>query len=188
MNTKEILSIVALTALGLCLLCCLAKAAMKSGDKSKKHCDKACGAFVFLAIILLAVSQLMGDPESMEISQCYVPKTTDTRTINVDFETPVVIYKEATETDFTVTAKTLPKSCNWNEALGKSIVGGRQYKKCYGANSTPSGAAYNKCAVQVVGGNTKNSLIQCGDTVLPGAPGFPVGKLYARIEDLCSSV
>jgi hypothetical protein len=60
MNTKEILSIVALAALGLCLLCSLAKAAMK-GDKGKKHCDKACGAFVFLAIILLAVSQLLGE-------------------------------------------------------------------------------------------------------------------------------
>jgi hypothetical protein len=63
MNTKEILSIVALAALGLCLLCCLAKAAMKKGDKGKNHCDKACGAFVFLAIILLAVSQLMGEKE-----------------------------------------------------------------------------------------------------------------------------
>ena len=61
MNTKEILTIIALAALGLCLLCSLAKAAMKKGDKGKKHCDKACGAFVFLAIILLAVSQLLGE-------------------------------------------------------------------------------------------------------------------------------
>ena len=60
MKTKEILSIVALAALGLCLLCCLAKAAMK-GDKGRKGCDKVCGAFVFLAIILLAVSQLLGE-------------------------------------------------------------------------------------------------------------------------------
>jgi len=60
MNTKEILSIVALAALGLCLLCSLAKAAMK-GDKAKKQCDKACGAFVFLAIVLLTVSQLLGE-------------------------------------------------------------------------------------------------------------------------------
>jgi len=30
------------------------------GDKGKKQCDKACGAFVFLAIVLLAVSQLLG--------------------------------------------------------------------------------------------------------------------------------
>lgn len=63
MNTKEILSIVALAALGLCLLCCLAKAAMKKGDKSRKHCDKACGAFVFVAIVLMAVSQLLGERE-----------------------------------------------------------------------------------------------------------------------------
>jgi hypothetical protein len=57
------LSIVALSVLGLCLLCSLAKLAMKSGDKSKKHCDKACGALVFLAIVLLAVSQLLGETE-----------------------------------------------------------------------------------------------------------------------------
>ena len=61
MNTKEILTIIALAALGLCLLCSLAKMAMKKGDKGKKHCDKVCGAFVFLAIVLLAVSQLLGE-------------------------------------------------------------------------------------------------------------------------------
>lgn len=70
MNTKEILTIVALTALGLCLLCILAKSAMKKGDKSKKACGKACGAFVFLAIILLAVSQLLG--EGTEKFECEV--------------------------------------------------------------------------------------------------------------------
>jgi hypothetical protein len=61
MNTKKILTIIALAALGLCLLCSLAKMAMKKGDKGKKHCDKVCGAFVFLAIVLLAVSQLLGE-------------------------------------------------------------------------------------------------------------------------------
>ena len=65
MNTKEILTIIALAALGLCLLCSLTKAVMK-GDKGKKHCDKAGGAFVFLAIILLAVSQLLGEAETYE--------------------------------------------------------------------------------------------------------------------------
>jgi len=63
MNTKEILTIIALVALGLCLLCCLTKAVMKKGDKGTKHCDKACGAFVFLAIVLMAVSQLLGETE-----------------------------------------------------------------------------------------------------------------------------
>ena len=66
MNTKEILTIIALVSLGMCLLCSLAKMAMKKGDKGKKHCDKACGAFVFLAIILLAVSQLLDDPEKYD--------------------------------------------------------------------------------------------------------------------------
>lgn len=67
MKTKEILTIVALAALGLCLLCSLAKAAMK-GDKGKKHCDKVCGAFVFLAIVLLTVSQLLGKDEKYDAS------------------------------------------------------------------------------------------------------------------------
>jgi hypothetical protein len=159
---------------------------MKKGDKSKKHCDKVCGAFVFLAIILLAVSQLMGEKESMEISQCQLRQRNETRTLNFP-KTPVVIHIEATSPDFTVTAKTLPKSCKWNEALGKSIVGGRQYTGCYGANSNPSGATYNKCAVQVVG-NTKNSLalIQCTETVLPNDKS--PGHLFVRMDDLCSSV
>jgi len=60
MNTKEILSIVALVALGVCLICGLAKMAMK-GDKCKNHCTSVCGTSVVLAIILLAVSQLMGE-------------------------------------------------------------------------------------------------------------------------------
>ena len=77
MNTKEILTIIALAALGLCLLCSLAKMAMKKGDKGKKHCDKVCGAFVFLAIILLAVSQLMGEEEKMTEKSCESPVCPD---------------------------------------------------------------------------------------------------------------
>ena len=68
MKTKEILSIVALAVIGLCLLCSLAKLVMKSGDKKKKHCNKACGAFVFLATVLLAVSQLLGETERYDSS------------------------------------------------------------------------------------------------------------------------
>jgi len=45
MNTQEILSIVALSLLGLCLLCGLAKMAMR-GDSAKKNCDKACSMAV----------------------------------------------------------------------------------------------------------------------------------------------
>lgn len=64
MHTRKILSIVALSLLGLCLLCALAKNAMK-GDKAKKACDSACSMSVFAALTLLAVSQLMGEKESM---------------------------------------------------------------------------------------------------------------------------
>ena len=81
MNTKEILTIIALAALGLCLLCSLAKAAMK-GDKAKKQCDKACGAFVFLAIVLLAVSQLLGEGKERWLDEATEVAENKTRTGN----------------------------------------------------------------------------------------------------------
>ena len=58
MQTREILSIVALAALGLCLLCGLAKMAMK-GPKAKQSCDHACSLLVFVAVVLVGVSQLL---------------------------------------------------------------------------------------------------------------------------------
>ena len=61
-TTREILSIVALAALGLCLLFGLAKMAMK-GPKAKQGCDQACSLLVFVAIVLLGVSQLLGDKD-----------------------------------------------------------------------------------------------------------------------------
>jgi hypothetical protein len=72
MHTRKILSIVALSLLGLCLLCALAKNAMK-GDKSKKACDNACSMSVFAALTLLAVSQLMGEKENFDTHKyiCY---------------------------------------------------------------------------------------------------------------------
>ncbi len=60
MQTREILSIVALAALGLCLLCGLAKMAMK-GPKAKQSCDHACSLLVFVAVVLVGVSQLLGE-------------------------------------------------------------------------------------------------------------------------------
>ena len=58
LQTREILSIVALVALGLCLLCGLAKMAMKS-PKVKQSCDYACSLLVFIAVVLAGVSQLL---------------------------------------------------------------------------------------------------------------------------------
>jgi len=63
MKTKEILTIIAISSLGLCLLCSLAKMTMRNSDKGKKHCGNACGAFVLLAVILLTVSQLLREEE-----------------------------------------------------------------------------------------------------------------------------
>jgi hypothetical protein len=57
MNTSEILSIVALSLLGLCLLCGLSKTVMKK-DSDKKNCDKACSLAIFAAVALVGVSQL----------------------------------------------------------------------------------------------------------------------------------
>jgi len=54
MKTQEILTIIALSALGLCLLCGLAKMAMKNPKKR-------CGALFFVAVALMAVGQLLGE-------------------------------------------------------------------------------------------------------------------------------
>lgn len=58
MKTQEILSIVALGLLGVCLLCGLAKMAMK-GPKAKQTCNHACSLSFFAAVVLLGVSQLI---------------------------------------------------------------------------------------------------------------------------------
>lgn len=63
MKTQEILSITALSALGLCLLCGLAKMVMKSNE-AKENCDKACGMLVFVAVALIGVRQLLTEEES----------------------------------------------------------------------------------------------------------------------------
>jgi len=60
MKTKEILSIFALVAIGLCLICGVAKTAMKS-PKQKQSCDTACSLLVFVAVVLVGVSQLLGE-------------------------------------------------------------------------------------------------------------------------------
>jgi len=58
MKTREILSIVALVALGLCLICGLVKVTMK-GPKAKHSCDHACSLSLFVAVVLVGVSQLL---------------------------------------------------------------------------------------------------------------------------------
>ena len=62
MSTQEILSIIALSLLGLCFLCGLAKMAMKK-DSDKKNCDKACSMAIFAAVALVGVSQLLTETE-----------------------------------------------------------------------------------------------------------------------------
>jgi len=70
MQTREILSIVALAALGLCLLCGLAKMAMK-GPKAKQSCDHACSLLVFVAVVLVGVSQLLEEEGYKELDLPY---------------------------------------------------------------------------------------------------------------------
>ena len=65
MNTQEILSIIALSLLGLCFLCGLAKTAMKK-DSDKKNCDKACSLAIFAAVALVGVSQLLTETEKYD--------------------------------------------------------------------------------------------------------------------------
>ena len=64
MQTREILTIIALSVLGLCLLVGLGKS-MTKNPKKKMDCDKACGMLFFVAVVLLAVSQLLGETEKM---------------------------------------------------------------------------------------------------------------------------
>ena len=58
MQTEKILTIVALAALGLCVLMALVKMTMKDAKK-KRDCDMACSMLVFIAVVLLAVNQMM---------------------------------------------------------------------------------------------------------------------------------
>ena len=57
-KTHDILSIVALGLLGVCLLCGLAKMAMK-GPRAKQTCNQICSLSLFAAVVLLGVSQLI---------------------------------------------------------------------------------------------------------------------------------
>lgn len=72
MNTKKILTITALSLLGLCLVCSLAKTAVKK-DSNKKNCDKCCTVAVFIAVVLLGVSQLLTEREKFNYEPCVNP-------------------------------------------------------------------------------------------------------------------
>ena len=65
MSDSEILSITALSALGICLLVGLAKMAMKK-QGHQETCDKVCGSLIFLAVVLMGVSQLLGEVSNFE--------------------------------------------------------------------------------------------------------------------------
>ena len=68
MNTYKILSIVSLALLGVCLLCGLAKMVMKN-DKAKSRCDQVCGMMVFIAVIILGISQILKENKPLISSQ-----------------------------------------------------------------------------------------------------------------------
>ncbi len=58
----HVLRIIAISLLGVCLLCGLAKLGMKN-QNSKKTCDNACGILMFVALALIGVSQLNDETE-----------------------------------------------------------------------------------------------------------------------------
>ena len=62
MKTQEILSIIALSLLGLCFLSGLVKMAMKK-ESHKKPYEQGCTASVFIAVVLLGISQLLTERE-----------------------------------------------------------------------------------------------------------------------------
>jgi len=59
-TVRNILTIIALSLLGLCLFVALAKMATKN-NKRKQTCDQVCGMLVFVSAVLLAVSQFIED-------------------------------------------------------------------------------------------------------------------------------
>jgi len=64
MKTQKILSIAALVMLGLCFLCGLAKIYIsRTGFVPKKGCHNACGILIFVAVVLIGISQLLTEEE-----------------------------------------------------------------------------------------------------------------------------
>lgn len=62
MKTSKILSISALVCLAVCVLMSLLKMMIKS-DKKKLHVNQMCGMLIFIAVTVLAVSQLLHEEE-----------------------------------------------------------------------------------------------------------------------------
>ena len=62
MKTREFLSIIALSLLGLCFLSGLVKMVMKKESRKKPY-DQGCAASVFIAVVLLGISQLLTERE-----------------------------------------------------------------------------------------------------------------------------
>ena len=67
MNPKEILIIVALLILGICLLCGIFTMTMK-GHKAKQTCNHACSLSLFVAVVLVGVSQLLNEQDDFTAS------------------------------------------------------------------------------------------------------------------------
>jgi hypothetical protein len=71
MNTQEILSIIALSLLGLCFLSGLVKMTMKN-ESHKKPYEQGCAASVFIAVVLLGISQLLTEEKYDDQEGCNV--------------------------------------------------------------------------------------------------------------------
>jgi hypothetical protein len=84
MNTHQILTIIALSLLGLCLLCSLVKMSSKN-DAMKQACNHICSFLVIIATIFLAVTQLINEENfTNEIS---LESSVDETSQNCDFLT-----------------------------------------------------------------------------------------------------
>ena len=87
MKNKEILSIAALAALGLCLLLGLSRMAMKK-DSNKEMVDRFSSLFVFIAIVLLSVSQLLNEKQHY-VQETEEPTSWKADSYNYDKDTKV---------------------------------------------------------------------------------------------------
>ena len=65
MNTQEILTIIAMAALGLCLVLAFSKG-MTKNLKTKSAMTHVCSLLVVIAVALVAVTQFLSEKENME--------------------------------------------------------------------------------------------------------------------------
>ena len=91
MNTREILSIVTISLLGLCLLFTVIKMTMKK-DSDKKPYAQGCTVIVFIAVVLVGISQLLNNTDTYQSHKVakqdnkYIKKYNSEKTYDIELK------------------------------------------------------------------------------------------------------